>query len=104
MKKLYRFKAYFGRMGTLAGLFVADDAEEVAPAIGRRAYFGEALGKHSEVEIDPLEPKHFEALTDDAAFIEKFEAFGCASGVNPLHYLRCEECGEGSDDCQCEAP
>jgi hypothetical protein len=94
MKKLYRFDASFGRMGDLRGLFVADDETDVKPAIGKRAYFGEVLGKHSEVWIDKLAPEHFEPLTDDAGFIAKFEEYGCASGFNPLHYIRCEECGE----------
>ena len=94
MKKLYRFEAYFGRMGSLRGQFVADDEKDVAPAIGKPAYFGEVLGKHSEIEIDRLEEKHFKVLTDDAAFLSKFVEYGCASGFNPLAYIRCPECGE----------
>lgn len=93
MKKLYKFNAYFERMGNLRGLFVADDQEDVAPAIGKRAYFGEALGKHSEIWIDALAKEHFKVLTDDQAFVAKFEEYGCASGFNPLHYISCPECG-----------
>lgn len=108
MKKLYRFKSYHGRMGSLTGLFVADDDIEVKPALGKRAYFGEVLGKHSEIWIDALAEEHFEALTDDAGFVEKFEAFGCASGFNPLAYITCRECGEPLDPpyekCDCVNP
>lgn len=86
MKKLYRFEADFGRMGDLQGTFVADD-KKVARAIGRKIYFGEVLGKHSEIVLDKLTEQHVSALTDDAEFIAKFEKFGCASGYNPLDYL-----------------
>ncbi len=105
MKKLYRFEANFGRMGYLGGLFVADDVADVAPAIGKRAYFGEVLGKHSEIWIDALGPEHFKALTDDAAFVEKFEAFGCKSGFNPLRHISCQSCGDELEPpyvCECE--
>ena len=93
MKKLYRFDAYFGRMGSLRGTFVADE-KAVEAAIGRRVYFGEALGKHSEIWIDALKPEHVRPLTDDAAFVAKFEEYGCGSGYNPLSYITCPECGE----------
>ena len=93
MKRLYRFEEDFGRMGDLRGLFVADDAD-VAAAIGKRAYFGEVLGKYSAVVIEKLVTRHFKALTDDAAFIAKFQEFGCRSGFNPLNYITCQECGE----------
>ena len=93
VKKLYRFDAYFGRMGSLRGTFVADE-KAVEAAIGRRVYFGEVLGKHSEIWIDALKPEHVRPLTDDAAFVAKFEEYGCGSGYNPLHYITCPECGE----------
>ena len=92
--KLYRFELFCGRSGTLRGTFVADDIADVLPAIGKRAHFGEVLGKHSEVIVDALEPEHFVALTDDAAFIAKFQHYGCASGFNPLDYITCDNCGD----------
>lgn len=92
-KKLYRFNYDGGRMGSLSGLFVADEETEIRPAIGKRAHFGEVLGKHSEVYFD-LKQKHMAALTDDSAFVSKFEEYGCESGFNPLGYITCPECGD----------
>lgn len=48
MKSLYKFEWDVGRMGELDGLFVAYD-KEVKAAIGKEVYFGEVLGKHSEI-------------------------------------------------------
>jgi hypothetical protein len=72
---------------------VADDDRDIKPAIGLRVYFGEILGKHSEV-FGELEEKDLEVLTDDETFIAKFNEYGCASGYNPLSYIDCPECGD----------
>lgn len=85
MLKLYRFAESFGRMGYLSGLFVEDD-ERVKKVIGKRVYFGEVLGKHSEIYFD-LEERHFQELTDDQAFIQKFEELNLATGHNPFNYM-----------------
>lgn len=89
MKALWRMTWDAGRAGTLHGLFVAED-DDVKAAIGKEFYFGEVLGKHSEV-YGELEERELKRLTDDPAFIAKFEEFGCESGYNPLDYLREEE-------------
>lgn len=86
MKKLYRFYWDCGRMGDVTGVFIAE-AAQVAKAIGQEAYFGEILGKHSEVS-GTLEADHFEVLTDDQEFIKKFEEYGLdGTGYNPLDYI-----------------
>jgi hypothetical protein len=85
MKKLYKYVGNFGRMGSLKGLFVADE-EEIKNAIGKSIYYGEVLGKHSEI-VDDLDKNSFTIVTDDQDFIEKFERFDCESGTNPLEYL-----------------
>lgn len=59
-------------------------------AIGKRVYFGEILGKHSEI-LGELEEKDLRVLTEYHDFIEKFEEFGCASGYNPLQYIEGSE-------------
>lgn len=82
---LWKFYKYFGRNGSLSGLFVETDAN-VKEAIGQRVYLGEVLGKHSNVET-VLAEDDFKRLTDDPAFIAKFEEFQCSSGLNPLDYL-----------------
>lgn len=87
MKKLYRFHEYCGRMGDLTGIFVAEETD-VQKLIDEHTtvHFGEVLGKHSDIQVR-IEASNFEALTDDPSFIEKFEQFRCASGINPFSYL-----------------
>jgi hypothetical protein len=85
MNKLYRFSVDFGRMGDLSGIFVSDD-KEVANLIGKTVYFGEVLGKHSDISLK-IESTHFVMLTDDQSFITKFEQLNCTSGTNPFNYI-----------------
>jgi hypothetical protein len=86
---LYRMVWSAGRMGTLSGLFTATD-EEVKAAIGQSVYFGEVLGKHSEV-CGTLEASEVALVTDDADFVSRFDEYGCASGYNPLEYINEED-------------
>lgn len=90
---VFRWSRDFGRMGGLEGIFVATQAE-VNYALGRRAYFGEVLGKHSEIYCN-LEAEQFESLSDEpsvVAFVEQHGPFG----RNPLDYvtIECDGCGE----------
>lgn len=87
MKKVYAFFWDCHRSGTLNGMFVADD-NDVKSAIGKDVYFGEVLGKHSDVYGD-LEEKDFTVLSEDPKIIEFIENF--PSGYNPLNYLQEEE-------------
>ena len=48
MYYLWNFYWDCGRMGELTGLFVATE-EEIEDIIGKEIYFGEILGKHSEI-------------------------------------------------------
>lgn len=91
MRKLYRFFWDCGRMGDVEGLFVADD-EEVKKALGQRVYFGEILGKHSEI-CGTLNEGDLTVKSEDQEFIEKLVALlGCdISGYNPLSYMESEE-------------
>lgn len=85
MKKLYRFGWDCGRQGNVDGLFVAEE-DDVKKAIGKRIYFGEILGKHSEVYGD-LEEADIEVITGDQAVISIFEEHDISSGYNPLDYI-----------------
>lgn len=85
MKALFKFYWDCGRMGDLDGLFVANK-EEVKKAIGKDIYFGEVLGKHSEIE-GTLEKGDFEMITDDPNVVRVFEEHSIYSGHNPLDYL-----------------
>jgi len=89
MLKLYKFDFDCGRMGRLFGLFVAEE-KDIKNIIGKKAYFGEVLGKHSEI-YGTIEENDIEIVTNDQEFIAKFENFNCAIGYNPLDYVRGEE-------------
>ncbi len=98
MNKLYRFNVSCGRMGSLEGLFVADEVD-VAAAIGKRMYFGEVLGKHSDIAFD-LEAEHLTVASDDQDFLEKLvDLLGAdISGFNPLDYVPGGSCNEDAED------
>lgn len=88
MKTLYKFYQNYGRMGDLEGIFIAEEAE-VTKAIGRRVYFGEVLGKHSEIYSE-LKEHDIKALTTDAAAIEVIETYlNGGTGWNPMEYVQC---------------
>jgi hypothetical protein len=96
MKKLYRFTLDCGRQGELDGLFIEDE-KEVERAIGKRVYFGEVLGKHSEICGD-LEEEDFEVVTDDQDFIKKFDELIGWFGWNPVKMVRDKEEWEEVDE------
>jgi len=83
---IYRWSESFGRMGSLNGIFTARE-DEVADFIGKHVYFGEVLGKYSDIECD-LTAEQFELLTNDADFVEKFKRFGLSTGTDPIQKLR----------------
>lgn len=89
MKAIYRMKLDFGRMGKLTGIFVAEK-DEVDSAIGSEIYFGEVLGKHSEIS-GPLEEHDISMVTDDQQAVEMFEKYNLKTGYNPLSYIQEEE-------------
>jgi hypothetical protein len=91
VRKLYKFHWDCGRMGDVDGVFIAE-SEDVDAAVegGAKIYFGEILGKHSEIS-GTLEGKDLTALSDDQAFIDQLVAvFGGAwtiCGYSPLDYV-----------------
>lgn len=84
MRILYKFEWDCGRQGTLEGVFIST-SEEINKIIGKEIYFGEVLGKHSEV-FGTIEKEEIEELTDDQDFIDKFEILIGSIGYNPLDY------------------
>lgn len=76
-------------MGDLHGIFVATD-DQIQQALGKDAYFGEVLGKHSDI-IVCLKGDMFKVVTDDRDFVGKFIQYRCESGLNPLHYIESQE-------------
>lgn len=89
MKGIYKFHWDCGRQGDIEGCFVADDSE-VKLAIGKEVYFGEILGKHSEI-YGTLEEGEIELTTTDPQVVSLFEQFKLANGYNPLEYLHDED-------------
>ncbi len=84
--KLYKMIWDAGRMGCLTGVFVADP-KDVAEAIGKEIYFGEVLGKHSEI-YGPLGADEVKALDVPAEFVMEFaKHFPEGVGYNPLKYV-----------------
>jgi hypothetical protein len=87
MKKLWHFHWDCGRMGDLTSVFLATQ-EEVDAVVGEYIYFGEVLGKHSEIHGD-IEENDIQLLTDDQAVCLKLAEVidgNTLSGNNPLDY------------------
>lgn len=96
MKYLYKFYWYCGRSGHLEGLFVATE-DEVSSMIGEHVYFGEVLGKHSEVQgkIEKGDITKLDISNEAVLEVEKHLGRNW-SGINPLDYREtyCEQCEE----------
>ena len=81
-----------GRMGSVSSTFVCNE-DDLNNAIGSDIYFGEILGKHSEV-YGTLNQEDVKIVSDDQDFIIKFEKVigeNWSSGYNPLHYINDEK-------------
>ena len=87
MKKgIYKMNLSFGRMGDLEGVFVAYDLHiETLIYEGLEIYFGEVLGKHSEV-YGAIPASAIKFISDDESIIKLFEDNELESGFNPLDY------------------
>ena len=89
---LYSFYWDCGRMGSVEGLFLATE-KEVKAAIGKEVYFGEILGKHSEI-YGTLEADEITLVSDDQEKVEWLSSlfeYTCISGYNPLEYIQDSE-------------
>jgi hypothetical protein len=86
-KVLWNFYWDCGRQGSIDGRFLATE-EEVKAAIGQELYFGEVLGKHSEI-CGTLEEKDVTLVTDNPEFLFQANDLGIdlETGFNPLSYL-----------------
>jgi len=87
MKNLYQFYWDCGRMGSVEGLFVADD-KAVDKAYNKRVYLGEVLGKHSEIS-GVLKQDDITLVSDDQSKITWLVSLlgENISGFNPLEYM-----------------
>lgn len=91
MRKLYSFFWDCGRMGDVEGLFIAEESE-VDAAIGSQVYFGEILGKHSEIS-GTLSSVDLKVISDEQDKIDWLLSIigPDVSGYNPLYYVQQEE-------------
>ena len=89
---LWEFYWDCGRQGSVEGIFKATK-EEVNAAIGKEVYFGEILGKHSEI-YGIIEDGEIKIIADDPLIVKH----ATESGYNPLGYLRyeCSVCGDST--------
>ena len=81
-----------GRMGDVSSTFICTKGD-LDNSIGKNVYFGEILGKHSEI-YGTLDLEDVNVVTEDQEFICKFEEIMGAdwySGHNPMHYITDEE-------------
>ena len=99
---LYKFYWDCGRNGCVEGVFIADK-KDVEEATGRRVYFGEILGKHSEVQ-GTIDEGDIKMITDDKKVIEIIrEHLGGGIGYDPFEYICCEHGVPDYDECpECE--
>lgn len=90
MKALYKMEFSCGRNGDLEGIFVAD-TEDVKYLVDKKisVYFGEVLGKHSEV-TGCVDKKEIKKITTDKNVIKVFEDHDLECGYNPFGYTLCE--------------
>lgn len=97
MKVIVSFYVDYGRMGDLNGIFICEK-EALENLYGKEIYFGEVLGKHSEVVVE-VDEGCFEIKTNDQDFIAKFIEImgdGTISGYNPFDFI--DEDEESDDD------
>jgi len=88
MNVIAKFYWDCGRMGEVDGIFVTTK-DAITDLIGKEVYFGEILGKHSEV-VGNIDEGDITILSEDQDFIAKFVDIlggGTISGYNPLDYL-----------------
>lgn len=86
-KGIFKLTFDCGRSGELYGIFISEKSKvkELVES-GEEVYFGEVLGKHSEV-CGPIDESEIELVTDDLHVIEIFEKYDLSSGYNPFDYL-----------------
>lgn len=94
MQGLYKFYWDCGRMGSIDGVFIADSVA-IENLIGKEVYFGEVLGKHSEV-YGVIEKDDITLVTNDPSVIDALGDF--SAGHNPLDYVEEEEDEDGEEE------
>lgn len=88
---LVKFEWDVGRMGIVEGLFATTQLA-LDISMGKEVYFGEILGKHSEI-CGVLEKDDFTIMSNNVELIQELlSIFGnTLSGYNPLDYIEDED-------------
>lgn len=100
MKAIYKMDCNCGRMGSLSGVFIAEK-EHVAVLIEKQieVYFGEVLGKHSEIKV-ALNVDEIKMVSDNPEHVQLLESLQLSSGFNPFLYpcFQADKFGLEGDD------
>lgn len=85
-KAVFKLVFNYGRQGELTGIFV-DTKDRVKTLVesGVEVYFGEVLGKHSEV-YGPIASEEIIQISDSPEVVALVEEHGLSNGYNPFHY------------------
>jgi hypothetical protein len=85
-KAVYKLNLDCGRQGTLRGLFIAKK-KHVKLLLENKleVYFGEVLGKHSEI-YGEIEEKHIVIISDSQDVIDVIETHQLENGFSPFDY------------------
>lgn len=102
--KLWKFSEDYGRMGDVEGLFIATE-EEIDKFLNKRTvFFGEVLGKHSDVDVYFEKGKNLECLNvSTSTVLELLNVLDrrCISGLYPFQYIsqqvKCNICDKVAD-------
>jgi hypothetical protein len=82
---IYRFYWDCGRIGDVSSIFLSND-DSIAWLIGRECYFGEILGKHSNIH-GTINEDDIELVTEDPVAVDIFRKYGMANGYDPFDYV-----------------
>lgn len=85
-KAIFKFWADCGRMGDMEGIFVSTQ-ERVDKLIESKieVYFGECLGKHSEV-YGIIEPDEIKMVSNEKEAVKLMQDLRLSNGFNPFDY------------------
>lgn len=101
-KAIYKLNFDCGRMGSLNGVFVAEKQYvNILVESKMEVYFGEVLGKHSEI-YGPIEAGDIKMVSDSDEAIKVVEELDLSSGYNPFHYTTAGFSHEGIDQDEIE--
>lgn len=98
MKALFKMNFDCGRNGNLEGLFIAD-TEDVEYLVNHEVsiYFGEVLGKHSDVS-GRIGESEIKQVTADENVIKVVEEHSLGNGYNPFDEFLCTDETDGVPD------